>query len=262
MLKYVRWLNMIAFVIMLVMNALANALPLNGKTTGEIAAALPVLFTPAAYAFSIWGLIYLLLLGFVVYQNLPAQRYARFIEQIGLWFVISCVANSLWLVAWHHERFLLTMLCMLVLLTALLVIYYRLRIGDPARQIHWHEYWCVHLPFSVYLGWITVATLANFAVVLHTLHLDNLGLSPVGFTTLLIFSATGVALFMIPRRTDIGLPLVIAWALAAIAVRHWPALPMLAGSAGFLACDLLVFVYIFRRKRQAACAVETERPNS
>ncbi|MBD3305047.1 tryptophan-rich sensory protein [candidate division KSB3 bacterium] len=240
-------LNSVAFFVMIGMNGLANSLPLNGKTTGEVSASVPVLFTPASYVFSIWGVIYLWLLAFVVYHLLPVHRHALFVKRIGYWFLLSCVANSVWLVCWHYEQFGLTMLVMLGLLACLIMIYRRLDVGR--RRVSRWDHLLVHVPFSIYLGWVSVATLANFSIVLTVLNLDSLGLPPPIFTILLLLIAAGLGIGMILRRREIAYPLVIAWALVGIAVRHQETLPVIAIPAAILACVVVSTLLLAKLKR-------------
>jgi hypothetical protein len=119
----------------------------------------PVYFVPAGYVFSIWGVIYLLLIAFVVYQALPSQRENPLLRRIGYWFALTCAANSLWIFAWHWLIFPLTLVLMLILLCALINIYLITR--RERENISRAETWLVQLPFSIYLGWISVATIAN-----------------------------------------------------------------------------------------------------
>lgn len=240
-------LNAVAFAIMVIINGLANSLPLNGQTTGEVSARIPILFTPAPFTFSIWGLIYLLLLIFVVYQLLPSQYTALFSYRIGYWFALSCVLNAVWLFLWHYERFVLTLIVMLGLLGSLLMMYYRLNIGR--RRVSLSEKWAVNVPFSVYLGWISVATLANFAIVLYTLNIDSLALPSILFTLILLLIAAGLAVIMILRRHEIAYPLVIVWALIGIAARHQQQMPGIAVPAALLACIIAITLVLVRLNR-------------
>lgn len=237
-------LNAAAYMIMLVVNGLANSLPLNGQTTGEVSARIPILFTPAPFTFSIWGLIYLLLLAFMVYQLLPSRHTALFSYQIGYWFILSCGCNAIWLILWHYEQFVLTFIVMLGFLGSLIMIYYRLNIGR--RRVTLVEKWMVNVPFSVYLGWISVATLANFAIVLYTLNIASLGLPPSLFTLILLLIATALALMMIIRRHEIAYPLVIVWALIGIAARHQDQMPIIAVPAALLACTIVITLIFVR----------------
>ena len=149
----------VALVATLAVNGLASSLPLNDVTTGEVSDRFDVYFVPAGYVFSIWGLIYLALIGYAVYQALPGQREDPYLHRIGYLFVLSCVANIAWLFLWHYQVFPLTIVAMLALLLFLIAMYLRLGIGriKVGRAFKW----LVHVPFSIYLGWITVATVAN-----------------------------------------------------------------------------------------------------
>ena len=162
-----RLLNVLAYVLMIVVNTLANALPIGGQTTGEVSARYPSLFIPAGYVFSIWGLIYLLLLGFVIYQALPAQSRNSRLRAIHKPFLFSCAANAAWIFSWHYNQVLLSFALMLGLLTSLVFIYRHNQVYVNQQTMRAHHrgivYLCVCLPFSVYTAWICVATLANLS---------------------------------------------------------------------------------------------------
>lgn len=161
---------------MIVVNALASALPLNGQTTAEISDRFDVYFVPAGYVFSIWGLIYLGLLAYTIFQALPAQQENPRLRRTGYLYVLSCAANIAWLFLWHYEQFVFSLLAMGILLLLLIAIYLRLGIGRmPVRAV---ETWLVRVPFSIYLGWITVATVANATDVLDYLNWDGWGSAP------------------------------------------------------------------------------------
>lgn len=177
-------INLLAVILTIALNGLANALPLNGQSTGEISDRFQVYFVPAGYVFSIWGLIYLGLLAFAVYQVLPAQRENPQLKRIGYLFALSCVANIAWLFLWHYEYFVLTVVAMLTLLLLLITIYLRLQIGR--NQVGRIEQWCVNIPFSIYLGWITVATIANITSVLDYLQWNGWGISPEVWTFIML----------------------------------------------------------------------------
>ena len=122
-------LNLVAVVATIVINGLANTLPLNGQNTGEISDRFKVFFVPAGYVFSIWGLIYLFLLAFSIYQALPKQRENPRLVAVGYLFVFSCVANISWLFFWHYNLFVLSLIAMLVLFACLVAIYIRIGTG-------------------------------------------------------------------------------------------------------------------------------------
>jgi hypothetical protein len=210
--------NTISFMAVVLINGLANTNILGGKTTGEISDLYPTLLTPAGYVFSIWGIIYALLLGFIVYQASPRNRDRPFLKQINYLFILSNVANIVWLFLWQYGQITLSPIMMFVLLSTLVAIYLRLQIGK--LKVVSKERWLVHLPFSVYLGWITVATIANISAALVSTGWNGFGLSTTLWAALVIFVAlliTGAVLF---TRGDIAYSLVIIWALAGIIVKQ------------------------------------------
>jgi hypothetical protein len=210
--------DLLAVIATIAINGLANALPLNGQTTGEISDRFKVYFVPAGYVFSIWGLIYVALIAFAVYQALPAQRDNPRLYRIGYLFALSCVANIAWLFLWHYEVFPLTLVAMLALLLLLIAIYLRLDIGRA--RVPTAEKWLVHVPFSIYLGWITVATIANVTSLLDYLKWSGWGISPEAWTVIMLVAAVGIASAVSLTRGDVAYMLVIVWALAGIAVKH------------------------------------------
>ncbi|MGC9334951.1 MAG: tryptophan-rich sensory protein [Anaerolineae bacterium] len=210
--------NVLALVATIVLNGLANALPLNGLTTGEISDRFDVYFVPAGYVFSIWGLIYLALSAFAVYQALPSQRDNPRLRSIGYLFALSCVANIAWLFFWHYELFPLTIVAMVALLLLLIAVYLRLGIGSTA--VSTIEKWLVRVPFSIYLGWVTVATVANATSLLDYLNWDGWGISPEIWTVIMLLITTAITWAVALTRGDIAYTLVIVWALVGIAVKH------------------------------------------
>ncbi|MGD8626101.1 MAG: tryptophan-rich sensory protein, partial [Anaerolineae bacterium] len=184
-------LVVLATVGIITVNGLANALPFNNKTTGEISDSFDVYFVPAGYVFAIWGLIYLALAAYTIYQALPAQRDNPRLQRIGYLYVLSCVANGVWLVLWHYEQFAWTMVAMGALLLLLIAIYLLLGIGrTPVSRA---EKWFVHVPFSIYLGWITVATIANATSLLDSLNWDGWGIGPEWWAVIMLVVATIIA---------------------------------------------------------------------
>jgi hypothetical protein len=207
-----------ATIVTIVVNTLANALPINGQNTGEISDRFDVYFVPAGYVFSIWGVIYLLLIIFSVYQALPAQREDPALRRIGYLYALSGLANSGWIFLWHYELFPLTVVVMALLLGLLIAIYLRLDVGRA--QVPPTTRWLVHLPFSVYLGWITVATIANVTALLDFLNWNGWGIAPEAWAVIMLAAATGITAAVIFTRLDAAYGLVIVWALAGIAVKH------------------------------------------
>ncbi len=212
--------TIIGLVVTLIINALANILPLNGLRSGDVTAQFPVLFVPAAYVFAIWGVIYTGLTAFAIFQAQPSQRENPRLRRIGGLFVVASLANSAWIFAWHYRNFPLSMLCMLVLLAALIGIY--LRLGTGRTRVTPAETWAVRVPFSIYLGWITVATIANASQLLYVLGWDGWGIAPVTWTIIMLAAAVIVAALMAVTRRDVAYLAVPVWALIGIAIRQAP----------------------------------------
>jgi hypothetical protein len=230
-------MNVIALVVMLAVNSLSEALPINGQTSAEIANRLPILFVPANYVFSIWGIIYTLLIGFGIYQALPSQRNNPLLRKIGYWFVVSCGANALWLVLFHYNQFALSMIVMALLLVSLIVIYTRIAVGQT--KLDRKETWFIHVPFSTYLGWITVATVANAAYVLYDAGWGGFGIADEIWTTIMLLIATSIVLTIIFTRQDIAYTAVIVWAFAGITAKQQET-PLVALTAALMAVVVIL----------------------
>lgn len=211
-------LNVLAFAVTVIVNALASSLALNGRTTAEVSDLYPTLVTPAGYVFSIWGLIYVLLLVFVVFQALPSQREKPFLKRISVLFILSGVFNVLWLFLWHYDQIVLSVAMMFALLATLIAVYLRLGIGKS--EVSWKERVSVHLPFSVYLGWITIASIANVASALVSIEWNGFGVANDTWAVLVIAAALLATLAVIATRKDAAYSLVIVWALVGIAVNQ------------------------------------------
>ena len=221
-LPFLSILNVLGFLGVVIVNALAVTLPLNNKTTGELSDQYPNLFVPAGLTFSIWGVIYILLAIFVIYGLVVAIRKdsekSSFIENIGIHFLISCLANIGWIFAWHYEILALSLVLMLILLGSLITIYLRLRIGksDSTRT----EKYVVHLPFSIYLGWITIATIANVTALLVDINWNTFGLSEPFWAIAVIIVGIAITLSVLFTRKDIFYCLVVDWALLGILLKR------------------------------------------
>ncbi len=214
--------NLLGFAGTVAVNVLANALPLGGMNTGELSALYPNLFVPAGLTFSIWGLIYILLGMFVVYQARDLFRRDRsampFLEGVGWLFPLASLANMGWIFAWHYQRVALSLVIMLVLLASLIAIYLRLGIGAGGAPTSVRVF--VHAPFSVYLGWITVATIANATALLVKTGWDGFGLSQVFWTVVMLLAASAITLLVLLKRNDVLFAAVVLWAFAGILIRR------------------------------------------
>jgi len=211
------WVGVIATIIV---NGLANALPINNQLTGDIANQYKGenLWLPAGYVFSIWGLIYVGLIAYAIYQSLPRQRENPLLRRIGWPFVISCLANIIWLLLFHYNQFPLSMVAMLALLAALIAIYLLLR--RSREDVPAGERWAVRLPFSIYLGWITVATIANAAHVFVHAGWKGEPFGALAWLIIMYLVALVLAALMSLLRRDIAYLLVLVWAFIGIAVNY------------------------------------------
>jgi len=234
-------LNVLATVLVIAVNGLAFALPLNGQATGEISDGFDVYFVPAGYVFAIWGLIYLALIGFSIYQALPAQRENPRLQRVGTLYALSCVANIAWLFFWHYEYFELALVAMGALLLLLIAIYLRLETGRS--RVSAGETWLVRVPFSIYLGWITVATIANATSLLDYWNWNGWGINPETWTVLMLIAGAIIASLVSITRGDVAYVLVIVWAYAGIAVKHSHT-PDIAFTAWLLAAVVLLTLFV------------------
>jgi hypothetical protein len=209
--------NIISVILALTLNFLAVSLPLNNKTTGELSDAYPNYFVPAGFTFSIWGIIYVLLIAFMIYQAYQYFKKDRNtidnILAIGPWFLISGLANAGWIIAWHYEIIVLSLMIMLVLLYSLIRIYTSLSAGRPHTTA---DNFLVVLPFSVYLGWISVATIANVTTLLVSTGWQGGGISLHYWAIIMIVIAAILGILMVFSKQDIAYALVIIWALYGI----------------------------------------------
>jgi hypothetical protein len=210
--------NAVTYIFMVVMNGLATTLPLNGRTTAAISDSFANTFAPAGYVFSIWGVIYTALMAFLGYQFTARGRSSVAVGRIGWLFVINAIANGIWIVFWHYGMFPATMAMTIVLLGTLCAI--ALRIGTPAQAATQADRWFVHLPFAIYLGWVSVATIANAAVMFLDLGWNGEPLAPATWTLALIAIATGIGATMVVQRGEIAFAGVLIWAFIGIAVKQ------------------------------------------
>lgn len=251
--KIIRILNLVSLLATITVNALANILPINNLQTGAVSDSFGALFTPAGYVFAIWGVIYLTLAVFAVYQVLPAQKDNARLDRIGIWFILANLFNGGWIFAWHYLLFPLSMLLMLGLLISLVVIYLRLGIGVSQNKPN--ERWLVDMPFSIYLGWISVATIANASVVLLDINWDGFGLSETIWTVIVLVVGVILGLIMTLKRSEVFYTLVLIWAFIGITQNgsgdNVVTITAWAGSA-ILAIFLVIARGVLRRKQLIA----------
>jgi len=216
--------NIVSTLIVFVLNTLASMGVINNRTTGQLSDKLPNLFVPSGMTFSIWGVIYTLLLLFIVRQaeGLLSEdtEGAVHVRKIGWFFVLSNLANSMWIFAWHFELIPLSLVFMVLLFVSLLVVYLRLGIGRSEAVLSLRDRLFFHIPFSVYLGWITVAIIANVTAVLVWVGVQPFTQTAVTWTVLVIVVAAIIGFLMLWTRKDTTCGLVIVWALAGIVMKR------------------------------------------
>jgi hypothetical protein len=239
--------NVLSVLVALTVNILASALPLNGQNTGAISDRFLVYFVPAGYVFAIWGIIYIGWIAFAIYQFRPAQKESPRLRRLGYLFALSGIFNAAWLFCWHYNTFGLSVLVMLTLLGLLIASYLKLNIGrTPVGNA---EKWSVDIPFSVYLGWISVATVANVTDWLYSIQWTGFGIAPQAWAVIMLAVASLLGLLMTLSRRDSSYVFVLVWSFAGITVKQ-AAEPFVANSAWvavLIALGLAVFSLVQNR---------------
>ena len=248
-------LNICAYLMMIIFNGLADLIPIGGNTSAEVTVRYSNYFLPASITFLIWALIHLLLLLFCIYQagTLFQQKKTGISNKeivaakIGMLFILSCLLNSSWLLAWHFQQLGLSVIIMIMLLITLILIHHRLSIAiAPADE---NERTFVWLPFSIYLGWVSVACMANIAAWLVSVGWNGFGITQSWWAIALIILGTLISVLMLFKRHNIFFGLTVIWALAGIALRQfqetgkWNNVALAALLSSFLLMILIVFTY-------------------
>jgi len=222
--RFYIFLNIMAFCAVLAVNYLANALPLNGKTTSQLSEQYPNVFVPVGLTFSIWGVIYTWLLVWIVFQAAALfhektyRRIAPGIEKIGGWFAVTCALNIGWLFAWHWELLPLSVTVMVGLFGAL----WRLNAaaGTGFSSTNSWEKWLAHAPFGLYQGWITVALIANVTALLVSLRWDGFGIAESSWAIVMIIIGTLLANTVVRSYNNVFHGLAVVWALFGIYLKR------------------------------------------
>jgi hypothetical protein len=215
----------VSFVLMVLFNFLANALPINGVTTGEVSDAYPNLLVPAGITFSIWGIIYLLLGAFVLYQfgvfGSLDNKKEDLLVKVNKYFIISSVANILWIFSWHYGLIALSVVFMLTILVSLILVADLFRKDRiRGRTLKGKDYFLLEFPFSVYFGWITFATIANITVFLLSVGWDGFGMSDQLWAIIVLLFGAIISILVSLRNKDIAYLLVLIWAYSGIVMVH------------------------------------------
>ena len=214
---YIKIITGVTYVSMVVVNFMANSLPINNRGTGEISDAYPNLFAPAGPAFSIWGLIYLLLGAYVIYQFIKKdQKTEDLLRKINPFFIATSLANIFWIFAWHYDFIgfsVFIMATLLILLIKIADILRREQFSSPQKIL-------ISTPFSVYFGWITVASIANITVFLVSVGWNAFGIADYIWTSIILLAGTVIGILRIHKDKNIAYGLVLIWAYSWILFKH------------------------------------------
>lgn len=211
----------VTYLIMIAVNALANILPINGIDTGAVSDSYPNLFAPAGLTFSIWGVIYLLLMGYTLYQfgllqGDKSKVKTELLRKVGIVFSFSSVVNAAWIFSWHYRQIGLSVVLMLIILMSLIYI----NILTHKEKMDQKEKVFIRLPFSVYFGWITVATIANITTLLVDIGWNGFGISETIWTVIILVTGVLIGSATMIINGDIAYGLVPIWAYAGILLKH------------------------------------------
>jgi hypothetical protein len=218
---FIKIVAAVVYIAMVFINFLANSLPINNRSTGAISNAYPNLFAPAGLTFSIWGLIYLLLAGYVFYQFISFgikrdQKKEDLLKKISLLFIATSIANISWIFAWHYDFIALSVIIMAVLLVLLI------KIADIIRveKLTSNEKIFISTPFSVYFGWITVASIANITVFLVSINWNGFGIADFVWTSIILLVGSLIGILRMRKDKNIAYGLVLIWAYLGILYKH------------------------------------------
>lgn len=243
--------TLIAILATLSVNVLSNFFPPGGANIGEIANTIlqGVQITPANYAFAIWGLIYLGLIAYGIYQLRPSERGNPTIRRVDSLLIIACIAQIAWIYLFTLRLFWLSVVAMLAILLPLIGAYLQLQAGS--ERVSQKRKWMAHVPFSVYLGWISVATIVNIASALYISDWDGWGISAEGWTAIMLIVGAVIAAMVAIQQADIAFTLVFIWAYIAIAIRQLddPSIWITAVVAAMVLVAVLVFGSIPNKAR-------------
>ena len=217
--RFLQIMSLFMLILTVYVNYLSNAVPFNGKTAQMISAQYDTLITPAPFTFLIWIVIYIGLAVYIFWQISPIfnlnmkMEVEPIVNKIGLLFILSCIFNCSWLLAWHYDYLFLSIIIMIGLLLSIIEIYKRLESFQPlSRQV---QLVC-KLPFGLYMGWLSVALTANIASYFTKIGWDGFGLDNRIWAILLIITCTIIAFWVIFRFQNFGYGVAVTWALIGI----------------------------------------------
>jgi hypothetical protein len=211
--RKLKFLNIAGFVLMIAVNAVFSIFPISGKTVSQVSYKYTALFTPAGFTFAIWGLIYLSLLAFVIYQMTSGAGKA--VKRIGILFFFSSILNSAWIIAWCYERIGLSLVIMTILLLMLMAIYIKIN-----KERYGTSLIFVRFPFKLYFAWICIAAAADFSVFLKYISWDGFGISEEAWVIVILACILGLTTVFTLVKKDMVFGSVVLWAVTGILIKH------------------------------------------
>lgn len=252
---YAGILNLLGFALVLTMNTLANILPINGYNTGQVSAFYPNYFVPAGFTFGIWGIIYLLLMGYVIcslLSPLPSfpENARKLVVKTSPYFLVTCVLNASWIVAWHYLYLGLSLFIMLAFLVTLIALF--LAINKSKLELRpFYRFWIYH-PFVVYLGWISVATIANFTALFVGIGWQGEPFAATTWSISLIIIALVLGILMVGKKKEPAYGFVLAWAFSGIYSSQLKGAPVVGYSAAIASSFILALTITILIKSKKA----------
>ncbi len=243
--KVYGWIVTGSFLLMIIINALANILPINGVTTGDVSNSYANLFAPAAFTFTIWGAIYFLLGLYILYQwgllDKDKNKLKKsLIQKISIPFIISSISNFFWIFAWHYNAIFISLILMIIILICLIFINLIIKKEKLTKK----EWFFISVPFSVYFGWITIATVANITTWLVSIGWNGFGISEAVWTVFILLVAVGIGLSVVWRYKDIVYGLVFIWAYIGILSKHFAPTGFAGQYVGVIAAVIVSLVLL------------------
>ena len=251
-------INWIFFVSVILVNALANILPINGYNTGQVSGFYPNYFVPAGFTFSIWGIIYLFLFTYTIaftYYNIKSDKFSNvkaYLKKVNPLYLITCILNISWIFAWHYLQVEMSVIVMLFFLATLCKIF--IEANKFTEVLTPTQSFLLITPFTIYLGWISVATIANFTALFVKLSWNGFGMEPIYWSGLMILIAIALGLLFLFKYGAIGFTTVIAWALWGINARQGKVeIINICSNAGLLILlGAMVFFILRKLKKRTA----------
>jgi hypothetical protein len=236
--------NLVAVIVMVVVNIYDTVFPFNGISTEQLSNDIPNYFVPAGLIFSIWGVIYVLQFVWGFYQVSSKRRDAAYLDQIGLFSIITNAGNCAWILVWQAQQVAVALVIILVMLVSLMAMYIKLGIGLKTTTVSRTEWACVHLPTSVYFGWISVATVANITAELVKAGVSPTGTAAVTWAVIILIVVGLLAGLMLLLRRDLFFTLVVAWALLGIWMKQATASTLLVPTSQVVATAAIVVLLV------------------